>query len=216
VLIVEDWAEIRRLRKSEGVSISEVARLIGCSRNTVKAALGIGVAQAASGLIRPISQASWSTLTPNPTSDKPAPGRPDRLRTPGEARSFPGLVGRQSVKTSVDRCATRFVDQLSSMANRQGGRRHRLARPAQGVGSAETVDGDQLQPSRRRVLAPPRGRERFDLQERVQASFRMESLRGSISHARSPSRDNLIGLVGCQTFKHARVVTHPLTGGVSS
>jgi transposase len=39
VLIVEDWAEIRRLRKSEGVSISEIARLIGCSRNTVKAAL---------------------------------------------------------------------------------------------------------------------------------------------------------------------------------
>jgi transposase len=39
VLIVEDWAEIRRLRRSEGVSISEIARLIGCSRNTVKAAL---------------------------------------------------------------------------------------------------------------------------------------------------------------------------------
>jgi DNA-binding transcriptional regulator YiaG len=39
VLIVEDWAEIRRLRGSEGVSISEIARLIGCSRNTVRAAL---------------------------------------------------------------------------------------------------------------------------------------------------------------------------------
>jgi transposase len=39
VLIVEDWAEIRRMRRSEGVSISEIARLIGCSRNTVKAAL---------------------------------------------------------------------------------------------------------------------------------------------------------------------------------
>ena len=36
-----------------------------------------------------VSQASWSTLTPNSTSDKPAPGRPDRLRTPGKARSFP-------------------------------------------------------------------------------------------------------------------------------
>jgi transposase len=42
VLIVEDWAEIRRLRKSEGVSISEIARLVGCSRNTVKAALASG------------------------------------------------------------------------------------------------------------------------------------------------------------------------------
>jgi len=30
VLIVEDWAEIRRRRKSEGVSISEIARVIGC------------------------------------------------------------------------------------------------------------------------------------------------------------------------------------------
>ena len=39
VLIVEDWAEIRRLRRSEGVSISEIARLMGCSRNTVKAVL---------------------------------------------------------------------------------------------------------------------------------------------------------------------------------
>jgi transposase len=39
VLIVEDWAEIRRLWKSEGVSISEIARVVGCSRNTVKAAL---------------------------------------------------------------------------------------------------------------------------------------------------------------------------------
>jgi transposase len=39
VLIVEDWAEIRRLRRSEGVSISEIARVMGCARNTVKAAL---------------------------------------------------------------------------------------------------------------------------------------------------------------------------------
>ncbi|HZL73745.1 MAG TPA: helix-turn-helix domain-containing protein, partial [Propionibacteriaceae bacterium] len=39
MLIVEDWAEIRRLRRSEGVTISEIARVIGCSRNTVKAAL---------------------------------------------------------------------------------------------------------------------------------------------------------------------------------
>jgi transposase len=39
VLIVEDWAEIRRLRRSEGVSISEIARVVGCSWNTVKAAL---------------------------------------------------------------------------------------------------------------------------------------------------------------------------------
>jgi transposase len=39
VLNVEDWAEIRRLRRSEQLPISEIARLLGISRNTVKAAL---------------------------------------------------------------------------------------------------------------------------------------------------------------------------------
>ena len=36
---MEDWAEIRRLRRAEGVSISEIARLMEISRNTVRAAL---------------------------------------------------------------------------------------------------------------------------------------------------------------------------------
>ena len=39
MLSVEDWAEIRRLRRSERLSISEIARVLGISRNTVKAAL---------------------------------------------------------------------------------------------------------------------------------------------------------------------------------
>ncbi len=39
MLDVEDCAEIRRLYRSEGVSISEIARVVGVSRNTVKAAL---------------------------------------------------------------------------------------------------------------------------------------------------------------------------------
>jgi transposase len=39
VLSVEDWAEIRRLHRAERMSISEVARVVGCSRNTVRAAL---------------------------------------------------------------------------------------------------------------------------------------------------------------------------------
>jgi hypothetical protein len=40
VLSVEDWAEIRRLRRAEKMSISEIARVLGISRNTVRAALG--------------------------------------------------------------------------------------------------------------------------------------------------------------------------------
>jgi transposase len=39
VLTVEDWAEIRRLCRAEQLSISEVARVLGISRNTVRAAL---------------------------------------------------------------------------------------------------------------------------------------------------------------------------------
>lgn len=39
MLSVEDWAEIRRLRRSERLPISDVARVLGISRNTVKAAL---------------------------------------------------------------------------------------------------------------------------------------------------------------------------------
>jgi transposase len=40
VLSVEDWAEIRRLRRAERMSISEIARVVDVSRNTVKRALG--------------------------------------------------------------------------------------------------------------------------------------------------------------------------------
>ena len=39
MLSVEDWAEIRRLRRSEGLPIAQIARVLGISRNTVKAAL---------------------------------------------------------------------------------------------------------------------------------------------------------------------------------
>jgi transposase len=36
---VEDWAEIRRLHRSEKMPIKVIARVLGCSRNTVRAAL---------------------------------------------------------------------------------------------------------------------------------------------------------------------------------
>ena len=39
MLGVEDWAEIRRLRRAEGMPIKQVARVMGCSKNTVRRAL---------------------------------------------------------------------------------------------------------------------------------------------------------------------------------
>lgn len=39
VLSVENWAEIWRLRRSEKLPISEIARVMGISRNTVKSPL---------------------------------------------------------------------------------------------------------------------------------------------------------------------------------
>jgi transposase len=39
VLSVEDWAEIRRLHRAEGLPIKQIARVLGVSRNTVRAAL---------------------------------------------------------------------------------------------------------------------------------------------------------------------------------
>ena len=36
---MEDWAEIRRLRRAEQMPIAHIARVLGISRNTVKAAL---------------------------------------------------------------------------------------------------------------------------------------------------------------------------------
>ncbi|MGH3835978.1 MAG: IS21 family transposase [Pseudonocardiaceae bacterium] len=39
MLAVEDWAEIRRLHRSEGMPIKVIARVVGCSKNTVKGAL---------------------------------------------------------------------------------------------------------------------------------------------------------------------------------
>jgi transposase len=38
-LSVEDWAEIRRLHRAEGLPIRMIARTLGISRNRVRAAL---------------------------------------------------------------------------------------------------------------------------------------------------------------------------------
>lgn len=39
MLSVEDWAEIRRLHRAEGIPIKAIARMLGISRNTVRSAL---------------------------------------------------------------------------------------------------------------------------------------------------------------------------------
>ena len=39
MLSVEDWAEIRRLHRTEQLPIKQIARVMGCSKNTVKRAL---------------------------------------------------------------------------------------------------------------------------------------------------------------------------------
>jgi DNA invertase Pin-like site-specific DNA recombinase len=36
VLSVEDWAEIRRLHRAERMPIKVIARVLGCSKNTVR------------------------------------------------------------------------------------------------------------------------------------------------------------------------------------
>ena len=39
---MEDWAEIRRLHRAEGLPIKTIARTLGVSRNTVRAAFAVG------------------------------------------------------------------------------------------------------------------------------------------------------------------------------
>lgn len=39
MLSVENWAEVRRLRRAEQMPISKIARVLGVSRNTVRAVL---------------------------------------------------------------------------------------------------------------------------------------------------------------------------------
>ena len=43
MLRVEDWAEIRRLQLAEGMPIKQIARLLGISKNTVRAKLAADV-----------------------------------------------------------------------------------------------------------------------------------------------------------------------------
>jgi predicted DNA-binding protein (UPF0251 family) len=53
---VEDWAEIRRLRRAEGMPIKAIARVMGVSKNTVKRALA---AEARCGINGRVAGRSW-------------------------------------------------------------------------------------------------------------------------------------------------------------
>ena len=44
MITLEEWAEVRRLHRAEGVSIKEISRRLGLARNTVRAALRADVA----------------------------------------------------------------------------------------------------------------------------------------------------------------------------
>ena len=70
---VEDWAEIRRLHRAEGVPIKEVARRLGVARNTVRAALRSDepprYQRTPTGSSPPACAAGVAT-TPNPMIDK--------------------------------------------------------------------------------------------------------------------------------------------------
>ncbi len=44
VITVEDWAEIRRLNRAEGLGIKAIARRLGLARNTVRGGAAFGLA----------------------------------------------------------------------------------------------------------------------------------------------------------------------------
>ena len=96
MLDVEDWAEIRRLRRSEGMSISQIARVVGLARNTVKAALN-SEGRAANN--RAASQASpmggnTSGSELGPVNRRRTLTRPVRVALPGFQR-FRSTAHRQ-------------------------------------------------------------------------------------------------------------------------
>ena len=79
MLSVEDWAEIRRLRRAEGMPIAQVARMLGVSRNTVKGSL----ADAFEPRIRELL-AAWPSM--------PATVIAERIGWPYSIRTLSGRV----------------------------------------------------------------------------------------------------------------------------
>jgi transposase len=95
VLGVEDWAEIRRLRKAEGMPIKVIARVVGCSKNTVKKAL---VANAPPGYARPARGSVVDAVEPRirellqATPTMPATVIAERIGWPYSIRVLSGRV----------------------------------------------------------------------------------------------------------------------------
>lgn len=91
---MEDWAEIRRLRRSEGMPIKAIARVLGISRNTVRAALASDappkyVREPAGSIVDPVEPQVRELLRAYPTM--PATVIAERI---GWTRSIRVLSGR--------------------------------------------------------------------------------------------------------------------------
>jgi transposase len=140
VLLVEDWAEIRRLHRGEGMPIKAIPRVMGCSKNTVRAALrssgppsyrrpAVGSAvEAVEPRIRELLQA-WPTM--------PATVIAERV---GWTRSIRTLRARGRAAAGVLAAGPSLADGVPA----GGGRPVRLLVPghqaASGVGTV--ADGD--------------------------------------------------------------------------
>lgn len=96
MLGVEDWAEIRRLRRAEGMAISEIARVLGCSRNTVKSALASDgppryVRRPVGSVVDPFEPRVRELLQAVPTM--PSTVIAERIGWPYSIRTLSGRVG---------------------------------------------------------------------------------------------------------------------------
>ena len=96
-MCVEDWAEIRRLHRSEGMPIKVIARVMGISRNTVKAALVSEVAPAyrrrpAGSIVDGVEPRIRELLQAYPTM--PATVIAERIGWPHSIRTLSGRVAQ--------------------------------------------------------------------------------------------------------------------------
>ena len=93
MLTVEDWAEIRRLHRAEDLPIKQIARVLGISRNTVRAALASDGRGRVRTEGRPAAAAYGGPRQADGARRHPARGgRCARLRTAGRWRAREGQI----------------------------------------------------------------------------------------------------------------------------